>query len=407
MSKRPYIYETLPNTPGIYKHPKTGHYLARKKIKGKSYSASFKSLRDAKFWKNTYGGEKKKSTQTTSTLGEVWSAMQRLHFPKLSPSTRNVWQRRFKLWEDLAHLKMHEITPTVINEWIEKWVFYFRSDEWQALGSGKHARCSLNMELNLFSTIFNWYKNEDEFLDEAKGLLNPIRPRHKIMGFIKDVNRNHKKIPLEDAFKFFSALRPLYRDLAMTQFYCAGRIGEIAGIQIKNIDLNARRLLIRETCLWCNMSKTFIELNPFPKNKEPRYVYITDELKAIIQRRLDQRWPGSDFLFHVEGKPLNYGTIQVNYREGQRKSGITYTGTHNLRHGMATLARQVGGSLDAVLAMTGHKDLKLADHYSKIDEYIQKQTATKIMDHINQTMGNCIENSQNENVVQFPKRRIQ
>lgn len=36
-----------------------------------------------------------------------------------------------------------------------------------------------------------------------------------------------------------------------------------------------------------------------------------------------------------------------------------------LHHGMAKLARQIGGGLDAVLAMTVHKDLQLADHYSK------------------------------------------
>lgn len=49
---------------------------------------------------------------------------------------------------------------------------------------------------------------------------------------------------------------------------------------------------------------------------------------------------------------------------------------------MAKLARQVGGGLDAVLAMTGHKDLKLADHYSKCTEDDQKLTSEKIMAHI-------------------------
>lgn len=155
------------------------------------------------------------------------------------------------------------------------------------------------------------------------------------------------------------------------------------------------------------MSKTFIALNPFPKNKEPRYVYITDELRTILQRRINQKWPASNYLFHVEGRPLNYGTIQVNYREAQRKSGISYSGTHNLRHGMATLARQIGGSLDSVIAMTGHKDLKLADHYSKIDEVVQRETSTKIMDHINQKMLASNHAETFENVVFFPKRRVQ
>lgn len=38
--------------------------------------------------------------------------------------------------------------------------------------------------------------------------------------------------------------------------------------------------------------------------------------------------------------------------------------------------------LDSVIAMTGHKDLKLAAHYSKIDGEVQKDTSLKILAHI-------------------------
>ncbi len=184
-------------------------------------------------------------------------------------------------------------------------------------------------------------------------------------------------------FKFFAALPELYRDLAMTQFYCAGRISEVAGIQISNLYLDQDCILIKDAIVWCNSSKVFEYLKPFPKNKESRRVHIHAALNEIVQRRLKFKWPGSDFLFHVEGRPLNYCTIQSNYRMAQMKTGIPYSGTHCLRHGMATLARRVGGmGLDSVIAMTGHKDLKLADHYSKIDGEVQKTTSLKILDHI-------------------------
>ena len=50
---------------------------------------------------------------------------------------------------------------------------------------------------------------------------------------------------------------------------------------------------------------------------------------------------------------------------------------------MATLARRVGGSgLDSVIAMTGHKDLKLADHYSKVLGEVQKETSLRVLDHL-------------------------
>ncbi len=149
-----------------------------------------------------------------------------------------------------------------------------------------------------------------------------------------------KQIQLQDAFIFFDYLRPLYQDLAIMQFYTAGRVGEVSGIQWANVDIKNRRLLIKETCVWDSITKTFRELKTFPKNRETRAVFITDEILQILKRREESRIPGNNYVFHVEGRPLNYGTIQLNYREAQRKSGIPYTGTHILRHGMAKLARQ-------------------------------------------------------------------
>lgn len=49
---------------------------------------------------------------------------------------------------------------------------------------------------------------------------------------------------------------------------------------------------------------------------------------------------------------------------------------------MTKLARRIGGGLDAVLAMPGHKDLKLADHYSKTNEDDQKHFSELLMGHI-------------------------
>jgi hypothetical protein len=61
-------------------------------------------------------------------------------------------------------------------------------------------------------------------------------------------------------------------------------------------------------------------------------------------------------VFHVDGKPLNYRTIQANYRDARERSRTPYRGTHCLRHGMVTLSRRVGSmGLDSVIAMTGKR----------------------------------------------------
>jgi len=405
MSER---YINVPKHPGIRKNVVTGRYQAKKKIKGRQYAETFDSVREAIHWKNTFDGTKVAEKMTlTSTLGHVWNRMKELHFPSLELSTQRIWERRWNHLEDLADYHMEEITSTVINRWIEKKKKWFLSDEYAALGRGYAGRCNLYNELNLFQTIFNWYKGEDEFESESSEVANPLRPRHKNMAFIKDPPKkpDDKKIPVEAAFKFFSALPELYRDLAMTQFYCAGRISEISGIQISNLYLDQEYILIKDAVVWCNSSKVFEYLKPFPKNKEPRRVHIHAALKEIIDRRLKLRWPGSNFLFHVEGKPLNYCTIQSNYRMAQMKTGIPYTGTHCLRHGMATLARRVGGmGLDSVIAMTGHKDLKLADHYSKIDGEVQKETSLRILDHIQKLGVADVERENKDNVFYLKKR---
>tara|TARA_Y100000768_G_scaffold386975_1_gene376789 strand:+ start:1794 stop:2303 length:510 start_codon:yes stop_codon:yes gene_type:complete len=143
-------------------------------------------------------------------------------------------------------------------------------------------------------------------------------------------------------------------------------------------------MLIKHTVVW-DSHKMFLELKPFPKNKEPRPVFITDEILEILEQRKVFKERKCDYVFHVEENPINYGAVLVNYRNAQRKSGVPYTGTHILRHGMAKLARQVGGGLDAVMAMTGHKDIKLADHYSKCTEDDQREFSEKIMEHIRES----------------------
>lgn len=377
-------YKKVKAAKGIYQNLISGRFMAEKRVEGKLYSSTFITLYEAKQWQKNFSGAANftdESASEFSTLENVWESMQKNHFPILATNTREIWIRRYALLKTLEHLPMDEITPSKITEWVVYWVKHFSNEDYQT-GRGKSGRCNLNMELNMFVTIFNWYKQNEIFEKEAMPLTCPVKRKHRTMGFIKPLPDKRKQIQLQDAFLFFDFLRPLYQDLAKMQFFTAGRIGEVAGMQWKNIDLQNRRLLIKETCVWDMRLKTFIELKPFPKNKETRAVFITDEIMVILKHREAFRIPGNGFVFHVEGIPLNYCTIQINYREAQRKSGVPYTGTHILRHGMAKLARQVGGGLDAVLAMTGHKDLKLADHYSKSTEDDQKNFSEMIMSHI-------------------------
>jgi integrase len=374
-------YTKLPNHIGIYKNKKTKRYLALKKIKGKQFSESFNRVRDALHWKNTFDGIKRKKKvwqKVTPTLLEVWESMRDVHFPTLEKSTIAIWERRFRVLEPLYRINMEDFTPSMIDQFLrDKKEFYQKQIN--------SKRYNLKNELNLLGTIFRFYRNEPEIGDYK--FVSPILDRHKKACHIRDLPIRDRKITPDDAFKFFDCLPTLYKDLALFQYLTASRIGETAGVQIKNIDLDKRELMIKECCVWHTMNKTFSYLKAFPKNKQVRYCYLNDLLMEIVSRRLVYKIDGCDFLFHYEGKPLNYCTIQSNYRSAQRKSGIKQTGTHMLRHGMATLARSLTRSLDATMAMTGHKDIKLADHYSEIGKEVQRETSMVIEEHLKKVVG--------------------
>lgn len=71
---------------------------------------------------------------------------------------------------------------------------------------------------------------------------------------------------------------------------------------------------------------------------------------------------------------------------------------------MAKLAGKVGGGLDASMAMTGRKDIKFADHFSRCDESDQREVCKRVMKHIRSVKG---EKSQDfENLISLidPKR---
>ena len=300
-------YTKLQNEIGIYQNKKSLQYLAVTKSSGKNYQKTFKSLPQAKVWRKR--NRKNMSTNVlearTANLKEVWRSMQETHFPNLAPSTCAIWTRRYFLIHSLEHLPMSELTHAVITAWVNENVQYFKLNS-ERLGKGNSGRCNLNNELNLIVTIFNWYRQSEKYEKEAFALICPVKKKHKEQGFIKPLPDKRKQINLQDALLFFDELKPLYKDLALLQFYCAGRIGEIAGLQWSTVNLEQRRMIIKHTCNWDMTSKKFLSLKNFPKNREPRPAYITREIAEILERRAAYRLPGNDFVFHVDGRPLNY-----------------------------------------------------------------------------------------------------
>ena len=60
--------------------------------------------------------------------------------------------------------------------------------------------------------------------------------------------------------------------------------------------------------------------------------------------------------------------IQYQYNNALKRAGLfpKFSSTHIMRHSMGTITRMVTGSMDSAQAVTGHKDIKMAQHYSSM-----------------------------------------
>jgi len=371
MKEKKQRYITLKNYKGIRKDISNNTFIATKSIKGTRCYESFKTIKEAVHWKNTFNPLKKKIGENVSPkkgplLKEVWALYRDFYFSSLEKSTIETKNERWKFFYDLENLGIDEIRPEVLDHYIQK-----KKELAKINNSTRH---NLRHPLSELKALFNWYRENFDY-----HLINPVLKRHYQLGIFKKVQARNKKMSPDEVLSFFSTLEGIYKDFAVVQFYLAGRVGEMAGIQFSSVDFKNKSVLIKHVVVW-DLAKKFVELKPYTKNGDVRYGYINDTLLEIFNKRLEQKFRGSNYVFHIDGEPLSYRSIQHHYNKALKKLGLydKYSSTHIMRHSMATITRRVTGSLDCTQAITGHKDQKLVQHYADLPSNVQVEAQTAV-----------------------------
>ena len=234
-------------------------------------------------------------------------------------------------------------------------------------------RYTFDDDLKVLKAILNWYRQNYDPL-----FMNPVLPRHKTAGIIKPKKSKNKKMKPKEVIAFFSQLDIFWRDFAETQFYMAARVSEVAGLQVSSIDLLEHTITVCSVAVWDRVTKQFSYLKEFPKNGEERFVFMNKRLAEIMHRRIPHAKNG--YVFHHNGEPLRYKHIQYQYNSALKRAGLfpEYSSTHIMRHSMGTITRRVTGSLDATQAGTGHKDIRMAQHYASLPSEANKLAVTEV-----------------------------
>ncbi|MBF0363829.1 MAG: tyrosine-type recombinase/integrase [Oligoflexia bacterium] len=410
-SKNHKRFLTLKKHTGIRKDLLYDRYEAYKSIDGVRYSERFASLVEAIKWRNEFSPTNNKSSsdsvqastssstspssQATQfsphemeirrangidsiiTFKEVWKLYQKFRFPLLSTARRDKVIDRSHFMNRLLDEKMANLNPNYFDLYIERM-------KRECLRTLPLRRYNYEFELDIIKTVFNWYR---ENYDHTFYL--PILKRHYDLGVVRRLKKVNRKMSPENLILFFSTLQPFWRDVAQFQFFTATRIGEVAGLQIGSINFKKRTVTIENNAVFDHTGdKHVIELKP-PKNGEIRVQNITHQLEEILRRRLTENEKNCSYLFNIRGKPLSYRQCQNAYNRALKTSGLYQQGfrsTHFLRHSAATITRELFGSLDYVAAMTGHKDLKMLQHYASLSaDKFQMEASEKLEDFMLKT----------------------
>lgn len=241
--------------------------------------------------------------------------------------------------------------------------------------ASKSRRYNFDAEIRDLRAILNWYRETYNY----KYAVPIIAKKLRQVGTLTKDKKIKEKLSADEFILFFNALPPFYKDIALVQSRIAGRISEVAGLQIPSLDFENRIITIKEVVVY-GRKKEFVELKSLPKSGEIRKCLLTDDCLEVLLRRVNLKAPSSNYVFHVDGQPLKYRSVQHAYDKALRDVDLykKTSGTHMIRHFTATLTRLVCGNLDSVQAVTGHKSLKLVQNYGALSGSLQGDSMFKV-----------------------------
>ena len=132
------------------------------------------------------------------------------------------------------------------------------------------------------------------------------------------------------------------------------RLGEAAGVQVRDIDLVGRQLKVARQLQ--REGDTFIVRAP--KYGSERVVYMPDELVTILgdhlREHVGERAPSDQWIFTVGPEPMYDNAITWRWRATRAAAGLPHVRLHDLRHFYASGLIAQGCDVVTVQRALGH-----------------------------------------------------
>jgi integrase len=165
------------------------------------------------------------------------------------------------------------------------------------------------------------------------------------------------------------------------------RRGEILGLRWRNLDLDSGRAAIVETLISVRDVPTFST----PKTEKARRSIVLDKatvetLRAHRAAQVRERlaigpaYHESDLVFcREDGSPLRPASLTQAFQRHARAAGLPRIRLHDLRHGWATLALELGIHPKVVSERLGHASINITlDTYSHVSQSVEADAAERV-----------------------------
>ncbi len=166
-------------------------------------------------------------------------------------------------------------------------------------------------------------------------------------------------IDYRDMLSMVRAAQASPRDYALVLLLAdtAARVGGVAGLTIKDLDLSAGRAFVRE------------------KGSKTRAVFFGPRTAAALAAYIDRRQTGPVFLSVKGGRRLLEGGIYLALKRLAASAGVKERwNPHSFRHGAARAMLRSGANLAQVSQILGHSDVSVTVKFygSFVDEELKQ-----------------------------------
>ena len=352
-------------SPGI-RQKENGKIIATKSFGKKRYYQEFDNERDAKKWRKEFhpllSSTLKRNRVIHTALdqsngkdkfinfGEVIEKYRKDFLRTLSPYTQyKKIQRLSNFTHNIQAVSMCTMCPEIISNHL---------DSIRLLLADDSKRCNYDKELKDIASIFNWYKKNVDFT-----FVNPVTDVHFKLGKIKDITPKQKDMDMDEFVDFVSHLSPMFQSMAVIMLLWAMRVGEAAAISDDVVNFKKGEAFIYNVVTWM---KGHPALKRGTKTGADAKMPITPEIRIELGKLQKLRPKGCKYFFQYKGNLLRYDMILKEFNRALKKAGLPYSGTHVIRHTMATIARKNMG-LDAAQAILRHTSARMSEEYARLD----------------------------------------